>query len=344
MAFLKIKQNIKVLGVILFLILLFAVAIFYIFSPGIMLLKIGENEKTVEFESARITGWDKGEKSFELYSKRGWATVGGNITYFEEVAEGKIFEKGKIIAKNIEAPEVKTFKHSEAIEAYAGGEKKIRLEINLQKEGSSEREARWARISAKELKYVPSEKKVTLAGDLILKRDDMRIIGDRLVSSSPYDVFFIEGNVSVSLPGKVAFSDSAEFSKKDEALTLRGKSKLILEKGKSLIKEEDMKQMKNPETKIALEEKTVIECNELKLFTKNSDSLSQGGVIVTQKDKSAKADQAEYLDQEKNIILTGNVFMNKEGEWIKTKKIIVSIKDETFEAFGGVETEFKLKK
>ncbi|MCX5725894.1 MAG: hypothetical protein NT030_01700, partial [Candidatus Saganbacteria bacterium] len=324
--------------------LLVAVAIFYIFSPQIMLLKVGEQEKVIKFESARVTGWNKGVKSFELYSKNGWAAEGGNTTYFEDVTGGKIFEGGKIIARDISAFEVRTFRRSEAIEAYAGKGVPLRLEINLQKEGSSEGGQRWAAVSAKELKYDPGEKKVHLLGDLALKRDDMRIFGESLTSDTSYDIFYVVGNVSVSLPGKIAFSENAEFIRKEDVLTLHRGAKLVLEKGGSFIKEEDLAALRNPEAREALEEKTVLECKELKLFTKTSDALAEGDVSVTQKERSAKADRAEYLDPQKIIILTGNVFMKKGKDWIRTEKVIVSVKDETFEASGRVETEFKLKK
>jgi hypothetical protein len=34
--------------------------------------------------------------------------------------------------------------------------------------------------------------------------------------------------------------------------------------------------------------------------------------------------------------------MKKESEWISAKQVTVSIRDETFEAVGAVEAEFKL--
>lgn len=370
------KLNVKIIGITFIVVLFLALFAYYIFSPDIMFLKTTDPKKLIQFENTRVTGWNKGKKSYELFAKFGWTTHGGNVTYFEDVWGGKVFDEGKIVARNIRALQVKAYKYSEVMEATAKKEDRsgaLSLEVDFHKVGTKESEPRWVSISANKLKYDPSKKKTILTGNVVLKekdisiyskkadidhedkvailsgnlalkRDDLEILGDYLKAETSPDRYIIEGNVSVLQPGKVALGENAVYLGEEEIITLSGKAQLILEKGKALLKEEGVKEMKSPEAKEALEEKTVLECNELELLTDPDDAIAKGDVLVTQKDKTAKADYAKYLDSEDKIILTGNVFMKRESDWIKTEKIIISIEDETFEAFGKVETEFKLKK
>jgi lipopolysaccharide assembly outer membrane protein LptD (OstA) len=110
------------------------------------------------------------------------------------------------------------------------------------------------------------------------------------------------------------------------------------------MKEKSAEKVKGEEAKGALQEKTVITCNRLRLSTENGDCTAYGKVLVSQKDKEAKSDEAFYQEESENIILTGNVYMKRKNDWVKANKVIVSVDKETFEAIGAVETIFKVKK
>jgi lipopolysaccharide export system protein LptA len=65
-------------------------------------------------------------------------------------------------------------------------------------------------------------------------------------------------------------------------------------------------------------------------------------VEVTQKGREARSETAVYDDKNETLTLTGNVHMKKAKEWISAGKVIVSVRDETFEALGSAEAQFKL--
>ena len=150
--------------------------------------------------------------------------------------------------------------------------------------------------------------------------------------------------VKVVQKGKTAFSDQLSYVDKTKTATLFGRVKAFFKKGGDLIKEERLVKLRSKEAKEAAKEATVLTCSSLDISTKTGDAAASGNVEVFQNKKQAKADHAIYDDNKEIITLTGNVFIKKTDEWIKTKKLIVSLKKETFEAFGSVETMFKMKK
>lgn len=152
----------------------------------------------------------------------------------------------------------------------------------------------------------------------------------------------LQGNLEVAQGKKLAISNSGVYSQKRKQLTLRGKVKAIFEKAKVLLKAETVKKLKTEEGKKILKEKTILTSNQLIISTKTGDAQASGSVVVTQKGREAKANHAVYDDKTEIITLTGNVYMKKGKEWVKAKKVVVSVKNETFEAVGAVEAEFKL--
>jgi len=100
--------------------------------------------------------------------------------------------------------------------------------------------------------------------------------------------------------------------------------------------------LKNPEARKFLKEKTVLYADRLDLSTKTSNAKAYGSVLVVQNEKEAKADMAIYDDKEETMVLTGNVYLKKKDDWVKAEKVLVSVRNETFEAVGSVEAEFKI--
>jgi len=152
----------------------------------------------------------------------------------------------------------------------------------------------------------------------------------------------LQGNIEVAQGKKLAVAESGIYSQRKKQLTLRGKVKAVFEKAKVLLKEETVRKLKTAEGKKILKEKTVLTSNQLIISTKTGDAQASGSVLVTQKGREAKANYAVYNDKTEIITLTGNVYLKKGKEWVKAKKVIVSVKNETFEAIGAVEAEFKL--
>ena len=91
-----------------------------------------------------------------------------------------------------------------------------------------------------------------------------------------------------------------------------------------------------------LKSKTFITCKNLIFSNSNSDARAWDDVFITQKGKEAKAQEAFYNDEEETITMNGNVYLKKEGKWVSAQQIIISVNNETFDAIGSVEAEFKI--
>lgn len=152
----------------------------------------------------------------------------------------------------------------------------------------------------------------------------------------------LKGNVDVVQGKKSAVADSALYSQPRKSLYMKGNVKAIFEKARAVLKENTAKNLRSKEAKEILKEKTILTSNELIFSTKTGDATATGSVLVTQKGREAKADRAVYNDGTEILTLTGNVYMKKDKEWVKAEKVIISAKDETFEAIGQVEAKFKL--
>jgi len=169
------------------------------------------------------------------------------------------------------------------------------------------------------------------------------------------------GSLEVFQGKKIALCDSLTYNKAQSKIILNGKVKTIIEKAQALLKKETVEKLsaggarlpdgqgpasggKSEEAKKLLYEKTVINSDQMQLSTSNGDANAYGNVIITQKDRIGKADKASYSEKSEMITLSDNVYLKKENQWIRCKTINVSVKDETFDAVGSVEAEFRMKR
>ena len=140
------------------------------------------------------------------------------------------------------------------------------------------------------------------------------------------------------------FAGSGILNDKQRTLLLSYKVKAIIEKIEDAIKDGSAEKVKGAEIKKVLKEKTIVTADKMFLRFDDKNFTAKGNVVVIQKGKRAKSNFAKYNEENEEIEMTGNVFMEKKDQWIKTEKIIVSVKNEAFHAIGNVETEFIIKK
>ncbi|MEE8638145.1 MAG: LptA/OstA family protein [Candidatus Margulisiibacteriota bacterium] len=231
-------------------------------------------------------------------------------------------------------------------------------------------------IYAQEIKIDHEKKIADISGKIKLKRKDGNLRADRmqyfsneekLEADGNVDLNIFEGKVETKLKAKHAsfFTDISKdmaisgglevvqakklaigqngiYSQKKKELLIKGKAKAIFEKARIILKEETVQNLKNPEAKKILKEKTILTSDKLILSTRSGDAKASGSVFVTQKGREAKSEQALYDEKKETLTLFGKVYMKKGKDWVSAKKVVVSVKDETFEAFGAVEAEFKL--
>lgn len=151
----------------------------------------------------------------------------------------------------------------------------------------------------------------------------------------------IAGNLEVAQGKKIAVAEEGIYSQKRKELAMKGKVRAIFEKARAILKDETVKKLGNPEARKILKEKTVLTSEALVFSTHTGDATASGSVFVSQKGREAKADEAVYDEKNETLTLSGNVSLKKEEDWVSSRKVIVSIRDETFEAIGAVEAKFK---
>jgi len=197
------------------------------------------------------------------------------------------------------------------------------------------------------LRYLTTEEVLTTTKEITLEVREaetttiLEAKGAEFYSDLDKDITF-ENGVEVLQGKKFAIANQAIYSQKSKVMLLKGKAKIVFEKANIIIKEETANKLKNPESQKSLKEKTIITADQLTFSTTTGDLKAAGSVFAYQQGKEAKSDTAIYNEKDEFITLTGNVYIKKKTDWVKAKKVIISVKDETFEAVGGVEAEFKL--
>ena len=369
------KKTIFVLAAVL---LIFLIAYYIIrLSEKIDLLQTFVPEKIVVFKNVHMSG-KEGDSSWEIFAEEGWTGRDRNITTFEFVTRAQIDKGGRPLIKNLTARRLKISKNKDLevfrkAENEKNGKQYLNAQIDFNAISNKNKKRKFSSLTADKIKFNPDTKKALMTGGVKIVKDKMTILSDRINLDLDKDIATFEsrssfikkdsrlyanfatsyfdedrldmtGSVEVFQKNKTAVSDKASYDDKAKTIVLSSNVKAVIEKLKNMIKEKSAKKVKGEESKKALQEITVIKCDKLDLSTEKGDCTAYGRVIVSQKDKEARSDEAVYSDDSENIVLTGNVYMKRKDDWVKANKIIVSVDKETFEAVGAVETTFKVKK
>jgi len=313
----------------IFILLILALIYFLFFTKEINLLPPA-GQKFTEFSKTTIAGFKEGQKIWELYAERGFSEK-GETTTFENVKNGMTYENGKAVLKNMKADSVSVSRRSEEIQASGKVEGQVRLKDE------------YAGLKTNQLKYMHQSKRAFLSGNVEIKGKSFTLSAGEMEINYEKDLAFIKGSLTLIQPGKAVIGEQAIYNLATKQIEISFQVRGVFEKGSAILKEETLARLKNPEAREALREKTMLECQKISLLIDKKDAQASGKVTVSQNKREAKADQAEYLDKDETIILTGKVKMKKENEWLSCQKIVVSVKNETFEAVE-VETKFRLKK
>jgi len=358
--------------------LIFSAAYYIIrLSEKIDLLQTFIPEKLAVFKNVHMSG-KEGDSSWEIFAKEGWTGRDKNATTLEFVTKAQIDKGGRTLIKNLTARRLRISK-SKDIEVFRkaeeekNGKRYLEAQIDFSAISNKNKKKKFSTMTADVIKFNPDTKKALMTGSVKIVKDKMTILSDKISLDLDKDIATFEsrssftkkdsrlyansatsyfdedridmtGSVEVFQKNKTAVSDKASYDDKTKTIVLSSNVKAVIEKLKNMIKEKSAKKLKGEEAKKALQEKTVIRCDKLDLSTEKGDCTAYGSVIVSQKDKEAKSDEAVYSDDSENIVLTGNVYMKRKDDWVKANKVIVSVDKETFEAVGAVETTFKVKK
>jgi lipopolysaccharide assembly outer membrane protein LptD (OstA) len=221
-------------------------------------------------------------------------------------------------------------------------------------------------LKCNEIFYEANKKSFSAKGNINLRISgdpETKIKGDKLVfyTDENKDVT-VKNNIEAVQPKKAISGDQIIYNNKTKKILASGNVKTVFEKAKVLIKEDTIKKLKSKEARESLEEKTLLFADNFEIYTNSKNAKGWGNVKVFQKAKEAHAENAIFNEKMEEIILTKNVYVkkssaittsntsssesaghNKDDEWIKCDKLIISITEETFTALGGIEGTFYIK-
>jgi len=360
-------------------VILFAIAAFIIIklSDKISIIQTFIPEKIAVFKQVHMSGRE-GSDSWEIYAHEGWTGRDKNVTTFEFVTNAEIDRNGRPLIKDLTARRMKVSRNKDIevlkkAEGEKDGKQYLDALIDFNAVSNKNKKRKFSTITADVIKFNPNTKKAIVAGNVRIVKDKMtirtenisidldsnmatfegrsffikkgsKLSADSAVSYFDEDRILMSGSIEVTQKNKTAVANNAAYDDKSKTVVLSSNVKAVIVKLKDIIREKSAEKVKGEEAKGALQEKTVITCNSLRLSTENGDCTAYGKVLVSQKDKEAKSDEAVYSEDSENIVLKGNVYMKRKNDWVKANKVIVSVDKETFEAIGAVETIFKVKK
>ncbi len=346
-------------------------------SDKIDLLQSLIPEKIAVLKNVHMAG-KEGANYWEVFAREGWTGRDRNTTTLEFITDAEIDKNGRPLIKDVKARRLKLSKNNEIevlkqADEEKGGDRYLSLLINFNAISNKKKKIKFSTLTADSVKFNPNTKKAAITGNIKILKDKLLIrsekidldldkniatfegrssfsrAGSKLQANSAVAFFdedriFMSGSIEVIQKNKTAASDTAIYNDGSKTIVLSSNVKAEIEKLGSMMKEKSAKKVKGKEAKNALQEKTLIICDNLQLSTEKGDCRAYGNVHVHQKDKEARSDEAVYQEGSENIVLTGNVYMKRKDDWVRANKVIVSVDKETFEAIGRVETVFKVKK
>lgn len=220
-----------------------------------------------------------------------------------------------------------------------------RKSANLQ--GNIRLTRRDSDIVAETLEYFGETEALKAAGRITLRLKESRtrtlIKCDRADLSVDLDRDIdLAGSVEVAQGKKLSLAGAGTYSRRRQQLLLRDGTRTVLEKAANEIKPETARQLDSPEQKKLLRQKTVIAAREMVFSLQTGDARATGSVEVTQQGREARSDSAFYDDKLETLALSGNVHLKRGEEWLSCQQVVISVKNETFEARGVREARFNL--
>jgi len=360
--------------------LIFAAAIIYVIkqSETISLLQTLLPEKIAVFKNVHMSGIEASSEAWDIYAKEAWTGRDKFVTSFDHVTNATITKNGRIMIKGLVARRARIAKNKD-FEIFRSieedkNDRYLRVKVDFGALANPpKQEKNFSSLTADYIKFNPDSKKALVQGNIRILKDKLTVRGeiatldlnlniatfegrssftkrDTKLYSDSATAFFdtdkvdLSGSVEVEQKNKKASSEAANYDDNSKTIIMTGNVVAVIEKPKSLMKEESAGKYKSEEAKKALITRTHVKCDKLIIDTESNDAKAYGNVLVIQTSKEAKSDQAEYSEGNAVIVMTGNVYMKKNDDWITADKVIVSVDKEIFEATGGVETTFKVKK
>ncbi|MCS7174088.1 MAG: hypothetical protein N0A24_12145 [Armatimonadetes bacterium] len=231
--------------------------------------------------------------------------------------------------------------------------------VRLQtKDSTLEGEAMWADLTRQEARVRGPARLVRKGGPPPRGREQDRVVAalakeDTTITASRTLWFRwqqtnearAEGEVRLVQVDKEARADEAHYSEQDDRMELRGRAEVHQRSGQWLVRERLARPPETEEEKKALETPATIQADRIVIYLGTRDAVATGNVRVTQGKRSAVGERAEYDDRNGIILLVGRRarMQREDGAWLEAERVVVSLKEDTFEAYGAVDTTFPVR-
>ncbi len=332
-------------------------------------------EKLAEIKNVHMEGRESSTEAWEIYAQEGWTGRDSNVTTFEHVTKATITRNGRILVSGLKARRMRVSKSKdvEVIKKVENEPGYLSAVIDFNAISNRKKNKKLSTLTADDIKFNPETKSAVVSGEVTIRegklivrselvamdldkdiasfesrstfrKDASKMVSDRAVGFFDEDRILMLGSVEVFQKNKRATSDNAEYIDNTREIVMSPNVTVTIEKLKNAMKKESAEKYKSEESRKVLQERTVVTCDKMRILTDSGDASGYGNVHVYQKEKEAKSDRADYSEKSETVVMTGNVYMKKNDDWIKANKVIVSVNKEMFEAMGQVETTFKVKK
>lgn len=181
-----------------------------------------------------------------------------------------------------------------------------------------------------------------------LAKEDTTITAQRFLKFSwaQTDEAEAAGDVVIEQVDKKARGDTAVYSEGKDRIELTGNVRLDQTSGQWLVRERLADTPRTDEERQALESPAVLTADRVVISLSTRNNVATGNVKVVQAGRTATGDRGEYDDVAGKIVLTGKRVRleRQDGSWLEARTVVVSLKEDTFEAFGDVDTTFTVNR
>lgn len=152
-----------------------------------------------------------------------------------------------------------------------------------------------------------------------------------------------EGGVVIKQRASTAKAERASYEGEAGEIVLEGQ--VVVEQQVGQVKGGSPGSPKDAEAGGSTDSTATLTCERLVLLLKGGDMRAEGKVTVSQRGRVARGDLATYTGRDRKIVLTGNAqIRTDDGGWLRADRVTFLLSEEVFEASGGVETEFTIKR
>ena len=178
-----------------------------------------------------------------------------------------------------------------------------------------------AKLKADRVRYKKEENLRIATGNVSLAYKENYVSADKLKMNSETNLLTFSSAVKVKRPQETIESDYLEFNL--EADQLIAKKNVVLNTTNN-------------------DKKLYLTSQYLKLWTDTDDMLAKQNVYMEYDEQQIRGGNLDYKAQKEKMIVTEEAEIRENEEWIKSKRIIIDLKNDNIDAQGKVEMEFEV--